>query len=36
VEISGFGADMKVTVDFDEAGRKRLVARYAHLERDWP
>ncbi len=36
VEISGFGADMKVTVDFDEAGRKRLVARYARLERDWP
>ncbi len=36
VEISGFGADMKVTVDFDDAGRKRLVARYARLERDWP
>jgi DNA helicase-2/ATP-dependent DNA helicase PcrA len=36
VEISGFGRDIKVTVDFDEAGRKKLVLRYAQLERDWP
>ncbi|MEQ8328971.1 MAG: UvrD-helicase domain-containing protein [Longimicrobiales bacterium] len=36
VEISGFGRDLKVTVDFDDAGRKRLLVRYAGLERDWP
>jgi DNA helicase-2/ATP-dependent DNA helicase PcrA len=36
VEISGFGRDLKVTVDFEDAGRKRLLLRYAALERDWP
>jgi DNA helicase-2/ATP-dependent DNA helicase PcrA len=36
VEISGFGRDIKVTVDFDEVGRKKLLLRYAALERDWP
>jgi DNA helicase-2/ATP-dependent DNA helicase PcrA len=36
VEISGFGRDIKVTVDFDQAGRKKLLLRYAALERDWP
>jgi DNA helicase-2/ATP-dependent DNA helicase PcrA len=36
VEISGFGRDLKVTVDFDDVGRKRLLLRYAALERDWP
>jgi DNA helicase-2/ATP-dependent DNA helicase PcrA len=36
VEISGFGRDLKVTVDFDEAGRKKLLLRYAALEKDWP
>ena len=36
VEVSGFGRDLKATVDFDEAGRKRLLVRYAGLERDWP
>ena len=36
VEISGFGRDLKVTVDFDEVGRKRLLLRYAQLEKDWP
>ncbi len=36
VEISGFGRDLKVVVDFDEAGRKKLLIRYASLERDWP
>jgi DNA helicase II / ATP-dependent DNA helicase PcrA len=35
VEVSGFGDDMKVTVDFDSVGRKRLLARYAGLERDF-
>jgi len=36
VEISGFGRDLKVTVDFDAAGRKKLLIRYASLEKDWP
>jgi len=35
LEISGFGPDTKVTVDFDDAGRKKLVIRYAKLERDF-
>jgi len=35
VELSGFGPDMKVTVDFADAGRKRLVVRYAQLEKDY-
>jgi DNA helicase-2/ATP-dependent DNA helicase PcrA len=36
VEISGFGRDLKVTVNFDEIGQKKLLLRYASLERDWP
>ncbi|MDH3205255.1 MAG: UvrD-helicase domain-containing protein [Gemmatimonadota bacterium] len=36
VEISGFGRDLKVTVNFDEVGQKKLLLRYAQLERDWP
>jgi DNA helicase-2/ATP-dependent DNA helicase PcrA len=35
VEVSGFGRDTKVTVDFDSVGRKKLVVRYAGLEKDW-
>ena len=35
VELSGFGRDLKVTVDFDDIGRKKLVVRYAALERDY-
>jgi len=35
-EITGFGRDLKVTVDFDDAGRKKLLVRYANLEKDWP
>jgi DNA helicase-2/ATP-dependent DNA helicase PcrA len=35
MEISGFGPDTKVTVDFDGVGRKKLVIRYAQLERDF-
>ncbi len=34
-EISGFGRDLKVAVDFDTAGRKKLLVRYAGLERDY-
>jgi len=33
VEVAGYGRDVKVTVDFDSVGRKRLLARYAELER---
>ncbi|MGY8778639.1 MAG: ATP-dependent helicase [Longimicrobiales bacterium] len=36
LEISGFGRDLKVTVEFDEEGRKKLLLRYASLEKDWP
>jgi DNA helicase-2/ATP-dependent DNA helicase PcrA len=36
VEISGFGRDLKVTVNFDDVGQKKLLLRYAQLERDWP
>jgi len=35
LEVSGFGKDTKVTVDFDSVGRKKLLVRYAELERDW-
>lgn len=34
-EVTGFGKDTKVTVDFDDVGRKRLLVRYANLEKDW-
>ncbi len=34
-EITGFGRDLKVTVDFDSAGRKKLLVRYAALEKDY-
>jgi DNA helicase II / ATP-dependent DNA helicase PcrA len=33
--VSGFGRDLKVTVNFDEVGEKKLLARYARLERDF-
>ena len=36
VEVSGFGRDLKVVVDFDDVGRKKLLMRYASLEKDWP
>ncbi len=35
LEVSGFGRDLKVTVDFDTVGRKKLLVRYAGLERDY-
>ena len=34
--VSGYGADATVTVDFDTVGRKKLVVRFAGLERDFP
>ena len=33
LEVSGFGRDLRVVVDFDSVGQKRLLARYAELER---
>jgi DNA helicase-2/ATP-dependent DNA helicase PcrA len=36
VEVSGFGRDLRVLVNFDESGPKKLLVRYANLERDWP
>jgi DNA helicase II / ATP-dependent DNA helicase PcrA len=35
LEASGFGRDLKVTVLFDSVGRKKLLARYANLEKDY-
>lgn len=35
VALSGFGPDLKVTVDFAQVGRKKLMVRYAQLERDY-
>ena len=35
VELSGFGPEMRVTVDFADVGRKKLVVRYAELEKDY-
>ena len=35
LEVSGFGPDLKVTVNFDTVGRKKLLARYADLEKDY-
>ena len=34
-EVSGFGRDLQVSVDFDSVGRKKLLARYARLEREF-
>jgi len=36
MKISGFGRDLRVTVEFDDVGEKRLLVRYAGLEKDWP
>jgi len=35
LELTGFGRDLKVTVDFDTVGRKKLMVRYAGLEKDF-
>jgi DNA helicase-2/ATP-dependent DNA helicase PcrA len=34
-DVSGFGPDVRVTVEFEEVGRKKLVARYAGLKKDF-
>jgi DNA helicase-2/ATP-dependent DNA helicase PcrA len=35
MEVSGFGPDLKITVVFDTVGKKKLLARYADLEKDY-
>jgi DNA helicase-2/ATP-dependent DNA helicase PcrA len=35
LEVSGFGPDLKVTVAFESVGKKKLLARYADLEKDY-
>ena len=35
LEVSGFGPDLKVSVKFDSVGVKKLLARYADLEKDY-
>ncbi|MSR36044.1 MAG: ATP-dependent DNA helicase PcrA [Gemmatimonadetes bacterium] len=34
IDVSGFGPDLKVTVDFEGLGWKKLIARYAGLKKD--
>ena len=34
-ELSGIGADVRATIDFDSVGRKKVVLRYANLEPEW-
>ena len=34
-ELSGVGADVRATIDFDSVGRKKVVVRYANLQREW-
>ncbi len=34
-EVSGFGRDLRIVVEFDEVGRKKLLARYARLEKEF-
>jgi DNA helicase II / ATP-dependent DNA helicase PcrA len=33
--LSGFGSDVRATIDFDSVGRKQVVVRYANLQPDW-
>jgi DNA helicase-2/ATP-dependent DNA helicase PcrA len=33
--LSGFGKDVRATIDFDSIGRKQVVVRYAKLLPDW-
>jgi ATP-dependent DNA helicase UvrD/PcrA len=34
-DVAGFGRDLKVTVEFDTVGEKKLLVRYAGLKRDY-
>jgi DNA helicase II / ATP-dependent DNA helicase PcrA len=33
--LSGFGADVRATIEFDSVGAKTVVVRYANLQPDW-
>ena len=33
-ELSGFGHDLKATIDFESSGRKKVVLRYANLQKE--
>ncbi len=33
-ELSGFGPDLKATIEFDGAGRKKVMVRYANLQKE--
>jgi DNA helicase II / ATP-dependent DNA helicase PcrA len=33
-ELSGFGLDLKAVIEFDEIGRKKVVVRYANLQKE--
>jgi len=35
LELSGFGTDVRASIQFDEVGRKTVVVRYANLQPDW-
>ena len=32
--LSGFGADLKAVIEFDGAGRKKVVLKYANLQKE--
>ena len=34
-ELSGFGRDLKAVIDFDDIGRKKVVVRYANLQKEY-
>jgi len=34
-DLSGFGADVRAAIDFDEVGRKKVVVRYANLQPEY-
>ena len=33
-ELSGFGRDLKAVIEFDDVGRKKVVVRYANLQKE--
>ena len=33
-ELSGFGRDMKAVIEFESVGRKKVVLRYANLQKE--
>jgi hypothetical protein len=32
--LTGFGRDLKATIDFENVGRKKVVLRYANLQKE--